>query len=188
MTGVVLRCPSCGTATGTPGDCGACHEAQVRYYCTNHTPGRWLESPACLDCGARFGAEVQPPAAPSAGPSRMPAAGSAPASSRRPRYSSRAPTEAVSTGPVRTRDPTAPAEGESVYRGEEPRRDPRMLAWQELLLAAARRRPAAREPVPTGSGLGGCLLRLVLIVVFLFLALAAGLVVFGASLLQMFRF
>ena len=43
MSGVVLRCPSCGTTRAAPGECDACHEAQVRYYCTNHTPGRWLE-------------------------------------------------------------------------------------------------------------------------------------------------
>ena len=43
MSGVVLRCPSCGTTTAASGECEACREAQVRYYCTNHTPGRWLE-------------------------------------------------------------------------------------------------------------------------------------------------
>lgn len=52
---VVLRCPTCGTTRPTPGDCEACHEAQVRYFCTNHTPGLWLDVPTCPQCGARFG-------------------------------------------------------------------------------------------------------------------------------------
>src|SRR3954447_15432150 len=64
MTGVILRCPNCGTATATPGECEACHEAQVRYYCTNHEPGHWLESPACPRCGAKFGDPVRLPARP----------------------------------------------------------------------------------------------------------------------------
>ena len=28
MTGVILRCPNCGTSKATPGECDACHEAQ----------------------------------------------------------------------------------------------------------------------------------------------------------------
>jgi hypothetical protein len=55
MSGVLLRCPNCGTAQPAGGECGACHEAQVRYFCTNHNPGLWLDSAACAQCGARFG-------------------------------------------------------------------------------------------------------------------------------------
>jgi len=55
MSGVVLRCPNCGTTRDEPGECEACHEAQVRYYCTNHAQGRWLEKPVCPQCGAKFG-------------------------------------------------------------------------------------------------------------------------------------
>jgi hypothetical protein len=55
MSGVVLRCPNCGTVQPTSGECEACREAQVRYFCTNHAPGIWLDTPACLQCGARFG-------------------------------------------------------------------------------------------------------------------------------------
>ena len=47
MSGVVLRCPNCGTTRSTPGMCEACHEAEVRYYCTNHTPGLWLNASTC---------------------------------------------------------------------------------------------------------------------------------------------
>ena len=42
MSGVVLRCPQCGTVQRDSGECEACHEADVRYFCTNHTPGQWL--------------------------------------------------------------------------------------------------------------------------------------------------
>jgi hypothetical protein len=44
MSGVMLRCPSYGSTKATSGECEACHEAQVRYYCSNHTPERWLDT------------------------------------------------------------------------------------------------------------------------------------------------
>ncbi len=47
MSAVVLRCPNCGTTQLAAGECDACHEADVRYWCANHTPGRWLDGPAC---------------------------------------------------------------------------------------------------------------------------------------------
>jgi hypothetical protein len=34
------------------GECQACHEAGVRWYCDNHDPARWLDTPACASCGA----------------------------------------------------------------------------------------------------------------------------------------
>src|SRR3954470_6767895 len=58
---VVLRCPNCGTTRATPGECEACHEAQVRYFCTTHSPGLWLAGPTCPTCGATFGAAPAPP-------------------------------------------------------------------------------------------------------------------------------
>ena len=57
MSGVIIRCPNCGTTQSTLGECEACHEAGTRYFCTNHEPGRWLDGPACAACGARFGME-----------------------------------------------------------------------------------------------------------------------------------
>lgn len=73
MTGVVLRCPNCGTTQAVTGECEACHEEQVRYFCTRHKPGVWLDKPACSQCGAKFGdpssAEPAPPRSP---PSRTP--------------------------------------------------------------------------------------------------------------------
>jgi predicted RNA-binding Zn-ribbon protein involved in translation (DUF1610 family) len=56
MGSVVLRCPNCGTIQAMPGECDACHEAQVGYFCTNHNPGQWLTSSKCPQCGAQFGA------------------------------------------------------------------------------------------------------------------------------------
>ena len=55
MSGVVLRCPNCGTTQSALGECDACHEAKVRHFCTNHTPGQWLQTPSCPKCGAQFG-------------------------------------------------------------------------------------------------------------------------------------
>lgn len=63
MSGVVLRCPNCGTIQPVEGQCDACHEAAVRFFCTNHTPGLWLEGSTCPQCGARFGDPVPSPAA-----------------------------------------------------------------------------------------------------------------------------
>ena len=90
MSGVVLRCPSCGTTRAAPGECDACHEAQVRYYCTNHTPGRWLDSRSCPQCGSQFGVPDRPSVAhspirsSSASPARPPAAPPRPAAALPP--------------------------------------------------------------------------------------------------------
>ena len=37
MSAVVLRCSNCGTTQSVRGECEACHEAEVGYYCTNHS-------------------------------------------------------------------------------------------------------------------------------------------------------
>ena len=55
MNPVVIRCPNCGTTQASLGECDACHHAEVGYFCANHAPGRWLDAPACAECGARFG-------------------------------------------------------------------------------------------------------------------------------------
>jgi hypothetical protein len=77
MSGVILRCPNCGTGRAAPGECEACHEADARYFCTNHAPGVWLDGTACPRCGAKFGqaapaapASPASPAAPAARPTR----------------------------------------------------------------------------------------------------------------------
>lgn len=53
MSDVVLRCPHCGTTQAERGECEACHEDTVRYFCPNHPGGRWLDGPVCAECGAR---------------------------------------------------------------------------------------------------------------------------------------
>jgi hypothetical protein len=78
VTGVVIRCPNCGTTQAALGECDACHESETRYFCPNHSPGRWLDGPACSQCGARLGVppagETSPPrpagSAPGAGGAR----------------------------------------------------------------------------------------------------------------------
>ena len=62
MSGVVLRCPNCGTTRAAPGECDACHEAEVRWFCRNHEPGQWIDAPPCPVCGA--GVERSPPPLP----------------------------------------------------------------------------------------------------------------------------
>lgn len=72
MSEVVLRCPHCGAIADALGECEACHEAGVRWYCANHTPARWLDSHVCAGCGAtRYHGPIihDPPAAPTSGAS-----------------------------------------------------------------------------------------------------------------------
>lgn len=75
MSGVVLRCPTCGTTQNHPGECDACYDDQVRYFCSNHNPALWLEKPVCRECGAKCGEAprrhpVPPPRADSSPPAR----------------------------------------------------------------------------------------------------------------------
>lgn len=194
MSGVVLRCPNCGTTRGSPGECEACHEAQVRYYCTNHTPGRWLEARACPECGASFGAPARAPAAPApAAPKRTPP----PASTAPPRPppparpSAGSPKAAGDAAGRRERLPPA-RDDERELREAPEERIVRAPSWQEMLLAAARARRRFPEAAPdfkvapARRGPGGCFLRFVLLMVFLFFALVSGMFVFGSSLLRMF--
>jgi ribosomal protein L40E len=52
---VVLRCRTCATTQGNAGECEACFEGEVRYFCTNNDEGVWLDGPVCVRCGAKFG-------------------------------------------------------------------------------------------------------------------------------------
>ena len=61
---VVLRCPTCGTTQGHAGECEACSEGEVRYFCTNHDGGVWLDGPVCGSCGAKFGDPPRKPPTP----------------------------------------------------------------------------------------------------------------------------
>jgi len=190
MTGVILRCPHCGTSTTTPGECEACHEAQVRYYCTNHQPGRWLDASACSQCGAKFGDPVRP-AAKSAPPAASPRPRTTITSATPPRADPPPLPPRTSTKPwgrrVRERSPDLDAGDESTLT-----RDPRTARMLEILRAASRAgrmsRGAAyptRETPPVGAALGGCLMRFVFLVMFLFIILTLMLSLLGGSFLQM---
>jgi hypothetical protein len=183
---VVLRCPTCGTTGARPAECEACHEAQVRYFCTNHQPGRWLDGSMCASCGARFGDTARRPSV-SAPP--------APLTARKPIA---LPVSAPPSTPARP----APIEVDAGVRRRRRERLPvtseeelgtgvsAMPLWIQLLKSAvaARYAPppggAERERPRTGRSVGGCLMRGVLIVVFLLLALVAAVFLFGWSLLQ----
>jgi hypothetical protein len=201
MSGVVLRCPNCGTTGAVSGECEACHEAQVRYYCSNHTPGRWLDTPSCPQCGARFGeAKGAPVRTAAAAPTRRPGRPGSSTSGRMPgSFPGAAP------GPV---PPTAgrPMPGEGAGGGPEhltPREDeeigvrggyaPRGPSLRDLLEAAGRARRARPDAVfdhetapPVRARRGGCLGRLILIVIFLFLAFMGGVSILGGSVLRLF--
>lgn len=167
---VVLRCPTCGTTQGHAGECEACSEGEVRYFCTNHGGGIWLDGPVCSRCGATFGARPKEP--------RIPAASAPPAGAPdfRPPRARRGPGAPPEPGrPPRMRpereEPVTPdvlrptpslgellgdmleerARGRARYEAEE-------VPWAEPRI----RRPAF--PV------GGCLVRIVGLV---FLAIVA---------------
>jgi len=155
VSDVIIRCPNCGTTQRALGECEACHEADVRYFCTNHGPGRWLDGAACPVCGARYGVErerpwpdprgrVEPPESPRTRP--LP-----------PRRPERAPIE-VRTGPVHT-----PESGEVVdigSRGLEPHEGVRLES------------PFSAETVRLAATATGCVRRAIVLFVIL-LALAA---------------
>ena len=158
MSGVVLRCPNCGTSQPAEGQCEACHEAAVRYFCANHTPGVWLSSASCPQCGARFGDPA---------PAR-----------REPRFS-----EPPRVRPTVVRDPASrsadlepgPWDADSPSEldrasGPSVRPDPfRVLLG--AMAAAARARAAERSPYddarPVRHGGGGCIGRIFMLVLLL---------------------
>ena len=81
MSDVVLRCPNCGTTQPSSGECETCHEAEVKWFCPNHAPGRWLDGPACAECAARPKKREAPrprPATPPAPPPRNASRGAPP--------------------------------------------------------------------------------------------------------------
>lgn len=197
MSGVVLRCPNCGTTKAGGGECDACHEAHVRYYCTNHTPGRWLDTPACSQCGAQFGDPARPRAA--APPPGAPAAPT--------------PTSAVDLIPERTgavswrpgtgggswgrRKRSHSSEEAPITRDEGAAvRDAPAARLPELLRTASRIRRTPREAMPSpevdpflvGRAVGGCFRAALFTAMLLLLALVAMFVLLGGSLLQIFGF
>jgi hypothetical protein len=192
MTGVILRCPNCGTSTTTAGECEACHEADVRFYCTNHKPGHWLNAPACPQCGAKFGDPERPstPSAPSAAHTRP----LDPSRKAAPRKAMPPPPLETGAGPWERKErprsgrpDLGTATPDSASAGDI--RTAKMVEILRSLSRSARvsRRPTYRDPeAPTVRvAAGGCLLRFVLLMLFLFIMLPLMLSLIGGSLLGM---
>ncbi len=195
MSGVVLRCPNCGTTKADGGECEACYEAQVRYYCTNHAPGHWLDTPVCSQCGARFGDPARPrgaaplrgaPAAPTPPTAVTPIPGRTGPVSGRP---------GTSVGSWGRRKRSHSSEEEPVTRDEGAAvRDAPAARLPELLRTASRirRTPRAAMPAPevdpllVGRAVGGCFRAALFIAMFLLLAFVAMFVLLGGSFLQIF--
>ena len=180
MSGVVLRCPSCGTTKAAPGECDACHEAQVRYYCTNHTPGRWLDSRSCPQCGSQFGVPDPPPVV-HPPPRRPPASPAPPTATALPPTAGR---KGYTSWP-----PRGPW-GRRVLPGHERETRPRSDAFRdaierrlpELFRDAARVRRMREVPdsPPIGVAATGCLRAALLLLLFFMLASLAMPLLLGA--------
>ena len=193
MSGVVLRCRHCGTTQAGPGECEACHEAQVAYHCTNHSPGRWLEAPACPRCGARFG-EASPAARTTPPPATRPTAGTPlPQPAREPVPPSpwtRSTPRPPLPGPVSPR--TAPLSPTSVR--EAPRvagREATTPRLRDILMRgpAAGRYPEARRPETPGppqprNAVAGLIRRLTMLAFFFIAAMFLLSLFSGGPLLQ----
>ena len=183
MSGVVLRCPTCGTTQGTPGECEACSEGTVRYFCDNHDPGLWLDGPVCKGCGA------------SVGRAAAKVAERKPVTTARPEHRTRRP-DPVRTRAPRRREP-APADARRPPRDLELEDAAGPPSLSDLLahLSAGRdrapldveelpARPVERELPGRAPFLGGCLLRLLLLVLLLIVLAVAGFAVLLGGLFQ----
>ena len=181
MSGVVWRCPKCGTTQSHSGECEACYDGQVRYFCSEHTPGLWLDEPICKECGAKFGETLRRPPA-RRPPAPPPPAAPPPPKTRRPEVRRPMPRDAEPrlTGP---------------RGGPDPEVTPTKPSLEDLLarMFSARRGHTGYEESRWGepepevrlrrSVLGGCLLRILLFALVL-LALAVGgtFLLFGGAL------
>ena len=172
MSAVILRCDNCGTSQSARGLCEACHEGQVRYFCTNHDPGRWLETPKCPKCGAEYGVTVPPPP-------RRPDTGDL-RNRRKAPSPIDPPTPATrpgkrTGGPWGSRPPRAP---EEILVSDEAAARARAVDRLRRLLDAARYGRRAPDPTdftygsPTPMMAGGCL-RAVLLIMLFFLPVPA---------------
>ena len=167
MSGVVIRCPNCGTTQSALGECEACHEATTRYFCPNHEPGRWLDGPSCPECGARVGVPgvTRPPPSPSR-PATPPPAHRAPRRTP-PREEIRPPEDEwvdadVDAGSEPWRGPVFSPRDPRIERGRPDPGDPWRLDPSML--------PSAVRVV----SLFGCLRRLVMIALVLLVLFAIG--------------
>jgi hypothetical protein len=174
MSLVIQRCPNCGSVQDEGGVCTVCHDADVRWFCPNHEPGRWLDAASCGACGAT--ATAGPRIAP-AGPSRSAPPRSAPPPRTRPTVPPPIPPS-PRTPPVR-REPSYSPPVEPSWPEEPPRRRrPRLPEWAELPTEGPPGLPI--DPAVLGSrvraglpAVAGCVGRLVFLVLFILALLAA---------------
>ncbi|HEY0033066.1 MAG TPA: hypothetical protein VGB81_07355 [Devosia sp.] len=186
MSEVVLRCPNCGTTKASPGECDACHEADVRFFCTNHQPGRWLESDVCPDCGARFGESISRPSSEVATVRTDPVVSPQAIRSRR----SMEPVYKTLTRGRATLDTISgedlPGEAVEKLRRQRALREVIMARLPELL--RTRRDTPMEDPEtvylrPAAPRLGGVLFRALFLGFFLLMALFFFALLLGGSLL-----
>ena len=167
MSGVVLRCPNCGTTQPAEGQCEACHEDAVRFFCNNHTPGLWLDGSACPQCGARFGDPMPSRPAPApAEPARVaPQEVGVPPTRRSP--------EADEPKLWETGSPTPMHPGRAGPAGADPFR-----ILLDAMMSAAHARSARaddsgyEDPLRMRPRGGGCCLGRLLVLTLLLIALA----------------
>lgn len=165
MTAVVRRCPNCGTTQSTLGVCDACHDGEVRYFCNNHTPGRWLETSSCSQCGARFGEPVPPPRVPRFEPSPTPV--------RKTPTETPAPPEGIRRvkSPWRRTTAPTPHESEISTTTDHAARERMLDALARVLIRGPLGRgrgwpPTARRIPPIATPGLGCLRLIILLVIF----------------------
>ena len=168
---VVLRCPTCGTTQEHVGECEACSESEVRYFCTNHDEGTWLDGPVCSRCGAAFGVRekttrtpalsTRPPGAPDFRPPRARhAPGSRSESDFGDRPRPRAEPEESAEPAVLPRTPSlGELLGEIVEERARARYEAEEVRWPE------------RRIHPPAFPLRGCLLRIVGLVLTVIVAI-----------------
>ncbi len=179
MSGVVLRCPGCGTTQAQSGECDACFEGDVRYFCSNHSPGRWLAAPRCPECGANFGDPSTERPSPTAG-----GAPTVPARrTRRPGAPLSVPHDAAPGGAGARRAPPIVKDS-----GDAPSREDLLADFAEARARDAWEDVPWREPAAaagrTALPVAGCLVRLVLVVLLLIVIALVGLFLVMGSLLQ----
>ena len=182
---VLLRCPNCGTTRGERGECEVCHEAQVRYFCTNHRPGLWLDAGRCPECGAKAGDSLRAPTIPI--PAR-PAPSRAPVRPVRPVRPARPAPSEVPAPPARERPPTPiPSAASIVATPSSDATFSEAPPWQRLLAGALRARAAAtaeRGAARLIVDARGCVTRFITIALVLLLAFGAAAFLFGRALLR----
>jgi len=179
---VVLRCLNCGTTQIGSGECEACHETHVRYFCTNHVPGVWLKTDMCPQCGIAPSAPARVASPPRSAPRERPP-------TPIPKSSPAALRPAITRGSSRrSAKPVIDVE----TRKSRPLRDEEVelseLTPTRSILAAIldARAKAARsgDARPMGIAVAGCLRRAIMTVLLLAVALGLAVFLFGRVLLQ----